>query len=157
MSRRLGSGSRGARAGRRVELERGSMSFEMVILTPVLVMFMLLVVAGGRYVAVRGDVEAASRDAARAASLERDPGSAAAAAQETASAALHWNCRDVQLSTGFDGADPLTPGGFVAGGVVRVSVTCDIPYNDLGLIGWNKTRQVTGVSYAPLDVYRRTG
>ena len=47
--------------------ERGSMAVEVVILAPVLLMFVMLVVAGGRYVGVQGDIEAAARDAARAA------------------------------------------------------------------------------------------
>ena len=46
------------------------MAVEVVILAPVLLMFVMLVVAGGRYVSVQGDIEAAARDAARAASLQ---------------------------------------------------------------------------------------
>ena len=34
--------------------ERGSMAVEIVILTPVLMMFVMLIVACGRYVAVQG-------------------------------------------------------------------------------------------------------
>ena len=54
---------------RAVDRERGAMAVEVVLLAPVLVAFVILVVAMGRYVSVRGDVEAAARDAARAGSV----------------------------------------------------------------------------------------
>ncbi|MFN0284864.1 MAG: TadE/TadG family type IV pilus assembly protein, partial [Kineosporiaceae bacterium] len=73
---------------RAVRRERGSMAVEVVILTPVLVAFILLVVAFGRYVTARGDVEAVARDAVRAASLERTAGQARAAANAAVAAGL---------------------------------------------------------------------
>lgn len=126
--------------------DRGSMAVEVVILTPVLVAFFLLVVAFGRYVAVRGDVEAAARDAARAASLERTAGAAQAAANAAVAAVTPGGCRGVALS-----------GGFVAGGTVTARVTCSVPLGDLGLPGLPGAVTVVGTSAAPLDVYRRTG
>ena len=128
--------------------DTGSMAVEMILLAPVLVAFLLLVIAFGRYVAVRGEVEAASRDAVRAASLERSAGAAAASAQQTANAALNgrWNCSDVVLG-----------GNFLAGGTIRVSLSCRVRFSDLGLLGLPGTASVTGDSSAPLDLYRRTG
>lgn len=129
--------------------DAGTMAVEMVLMTPVLVAFLLLVVACGRLVAVRGDVEAASRDAARAASLERDYGSAQYAAEQTAGASLgsHWKC------------DPASLAGsaWEAGGSVTVTLRCDVPYDGLGLIGLPGSVSVTRDSTAPLDLYRRTG
>jgi Flp pilus assembly protein TadG len=124
------------------------MAVEMVLLTPVLIAFLLLVAAFGRYVAVRGEVEAASRDAARAASLERGAGAAAFAAQRTASAALTGKaqCTAVRLS-----------GAFVAGGTVNATLSCRVPLNDLGLLGLPGSVDVEATSAAPLDLYRRTG
>jgi|SRR3954447_10584973 Flp pilus assembly protein TadG len=124
------------------------MAIEMVILAPILLMFILLVVAFGRYVAVRGDVEAASRDAVRAASLERDSGSAASAAELTANAALggRWTCTAAEQS-----------GNFAAGGTVTIQLSCEVPWSGLGLIGLNGSKTVTATSSAPLDLYRRTG
>ncbi|MCD5348741.1 TadE/TadG family type IV pilus assembly protein [Kineosporia mesophila] len=124
------------------------MSVEVVLITPVLVAFMLLVIAFGRYVAVRGDVEAASRDAVRAASLERDIGSARAAASATANASLggRWTCETVGLT-----------GNFVAGGMIETELSCRVPVDDLGLLGLPGTVTVRATSSAPLDIYRRTG
>lgn len=128
--------------------DRGSMSVELVILFPVMVAFTLLVVACGRYVAVRGDIEAASRDAARAASLERTQDAAERAADEVAAAALEHPelCQRVELS-----------GAFSAGGTITATVTCDVSYDGLGLIGIPGSKRLSASSSAPLDTYRRTG
>jgi Flp pilus assembly protein TadG len=127
--------------------ERGSMAVEVVLITPVLVAFLLLVVAFGRYVAVRGEVEAASRDAARAASLERSTDAARAAAEQTVHGSLtNRDCSDVQLS-----------GQFIAGGTITATLSCQIPLTDLGLLGLPGSVKITGTSSAPLDLYRRTG
>ena len=48
--------------------ERGSMSVEMIVLVPVLLLIVMIAVAGGRLVSAEGMVQAAARDAARAAS-----------------------------------------------------------------------------------------
>jgi Flp pilus assembly protein TadG len=128
--------------------ERGSMAVELVILAPVMMAFIILVVACGRYVAVKGDIEAASRDAARAASLERTQDAGEAAADAVAAAALEHpeRCEAVALS-----------GDFVAGGTITATVTCDVSYAGLGLIGLPGSKRLTASSSAPLDTYRRTG
>jgi Flp pilus assembly protein TadG len=54
--------------------ERGSVSIELVLLTPVLVAMLLLVVAFGRIQNARADVEAAARAAARVDTTRRDLG-----------------------------------------------------------------------------------
>lgn len=128
--------------------ETGAMAVEVILITPVLVAFMLLVVAFGRYVAVRGEVEAASRDAVRAASLERELSAAQAAAGRTTNASLggQWNCEAVGLS-----------GDFVAGGTIEAELACRVPLDDLGLLGLPGTVTVRASSSAPLDIYRRTG
>jgi Flp pilus assembly protein TadG len=124
------------------------MAVEIVLLAPVMMAFMMLVVAGGRYVAVRGDIEAASRDAVRAATLERTAGAAQAAAEDTANAALQnaGRCQGAVLS-----------GDFVAGGTITVTISCDVSYDGLGLIGLPGSKTVTISSSAPIDQYRRTG
>lgn len=129
--------------------ERGSMTAEMVLVTPLLVMFLLLVVAGGRFVAVRGEVEAATRDAARAASLERDTTAALTSAEQTVSQSLgdRWNC----LALDLDSLD------WRPGGTVTVRLTCEVSYRGLGLIGLPGSITITRDSTAPLDLYRRTG
>ncbi|MDQ1292752.1 MAG: hypothetical protein QG608_632 [Actinomycetota bacterium] len=131
---------------RRPDRERGSMAVEVVLLIPVLISLLLLVVAFGRYVSVRGQVEAATRDAARAASLERDSVSAAAAAQQAATASLP--------ATAVCG--PTVVGGFAPGGTVTVDLDCEVSWDGLGLIGLSGTVDVHVGSAAPVDQYRGT-
>ena len=68
--------------------ERGSVSVELVLLTPVLVGLLCLTVAFGRIQNARADVEAASRAAARAASIERSAPAARVAGERAATAEL---------------------------------------------------------------------
>lgn len=129
--------------------DRGSMAVEVVLMVPVLVMFMLLVVAGGRYVSVKADIEATARDAARAASYER-----------TSSAARTAAAQAVQrgLSSRAD-CDPPSFSGtrFEAGGVVVVRLNCRVSNEGLGLIGLGGSLPISADSAAPLETYRRTG
>lgn len=126
--------------------ERGSMAVEVVLMIPVLVAFLLLVVAGGRLVWTRGEVEAASRDAVRAASLERSRSDAYAAVRTVAGAQLgdRAGCRPPDLT--------WAP----AGGVITVTLSCDVSFDGLGLIGLPGSTTVESTSAAPLDVFRRS-
>jgi len=134
-------------ASREERDDRGSAAVEVVLMIPVLVMFTLLVVAGGRFVSVRADVESAARDAARAASFERSFDEARVAARSTVTAQLDpfWEC---------DAAD--VSGDFRSGGVVEVHVDCAVPVDDLGLIGLGGSVPINVTGSAPLDTYRRT-
>jgi Flp pilus assembly protein TadG len=124
------------------------MAVEIVLLAPVMIAFMMLVIAGGRYVAVRGDIEAASRDAVRAATLERTQSAAQAAAENIAAASL----QDVGACSGA-----TLSGNFVSGGMLTVTISCEVSYDGLGLIGLPGSKTVTISSSAPIDLYRRTG
>jgi Flp pilus assembly protein TadG len=124
------------------------MAVEIVLLTPVLLMFIYLIVAGGRYVAVQGEVEATARDAARAASFERSLGAAQSAAASITRSSLDGDLACSGLS--YAGTS------FVAGGQVSVTLQCRVDWDDLGLIGLPGSVAVDGTSIAPLDQYRRT-
>lgn len=130
--------------------ERGSMSVEVVLMVPILVMFTLLVLAGGRYVAVRADIDAAARDAARAASFERSEPAARAAALAAANAS---DVDDSFSTCAVEGID----GSFEAGGVISVTVRCTVSNRGLGLVGLTGSRDFTSSSSAPIDQYRRFG
>lgn len=139
---------RAVRRRRARAADRGSIAVEVTLLAPLMVAFMLLVVAFGRAVAVKGQVEAASRDAVRAASFERSSAAASGAAIRTARAQLDGraDCTGADLG-----------GTFAAGGVITVTLRCKVDYSDLGLIGVPGSLTVESESAAPLDVYRRTG
>lgn len=117
-------------------------------MVPVLFMFTMLVVAFGRFVDSRGEVEALARDAVRAASLERSASSGQAAAQAVASRPLPntITCQTVRIQ-----------GSFAPGSIVTATLDCRVSWAGLGLIGLNGSAPVSGVSSAPLDTLRRSG
>lgn len=136
---------------RRRSPERGSMAVEVVTLVPVLVLVMLLVVAFGRYVDRRADVEAIARDAARAATLERSLPEAHAAANAVIGAA------EGRL---FDGAscNPAAfDGAFTAGQTITVTVYCELRWSELAPLGLPGTVTLKASASSPLDQWRRTG
>lgn len=124
------------------------MAVEIVLLVPVLVAVAMLVVAGGRYVAVRGEVEALSRDAARAASLQRTAAGAVGAATATVQAARR---------PGRSCSAPRLDGAFVPGGTITVELSCEVSYAGLGLIGLPGSATVRATTAASLDTFRRIG
>src|SRR5437588_2963288 len=68
--------------------DEGSSTVEIAMFTPAFLLFLLLLVGMGRLASTRADVDGAARDAARAASIRRDLGSAQQAAQDAARATL---------------------------------------------------------------------
>jgi Flp pilus assembly protein TadG len=133
--------------------ERGAVAVELVALTPVLILAMWLVsVFALRLMLADAQVDAAARDAARAASIARSPQTARVAASTAAMAALagaNPQCRTVQTL-----ADTVD---FEPGGAVRVSVRCTLQLADLGLLGLRTTRTVSATYLAPIDEFRGVG
>lgn len=129
--------------------ERGSAATELVLLAPLVVVLLLFVAFCGRLVLADGQVDAAARDAARAATLARDPGRANADARRAAAAALAGN------STPCDRIDvDVAVGDFQPGGTVAVDLACQLSLGDLGLLGLDAPRTLRGDSTAVIDRYR---
>jgi Flp pilus assembly protein TadG len=129
--------------------EEGSATAELVILTPLLILFLLLVVAFGRLAGARGDVDGAAAQAARAASIARDPTSASAAATQTAQATLgseHVTC--AHLAVAVD-TTSFTPGGNVA-----VTVTCAVNLSTLTGLHLPASETIAERFVEPIDRYR---
>ena len=127
--------------------ERGSMAVEIVVLIPVLFMFTLFVVAGGRYVNARADADSTARDAARAASLAHTRGEAVDAVDQAIAQGLRStrNCETTGLT-----------GDFESGGTAVVRLHCTVSWSDLGLLGLKPTIPVDAEGHAPIDTYRST-
>jgi Flp pilus assembly protein TadG len=130
--------------------DAGTMSLELVLLTPILVAFMMLMVGLGRIVEAQSQVDGAARDAARAASVARDRVSARSDAERAAEATMsgHKWCQ----------GGPRTDPDFRAwrqGGQVTVTVRCDIDLGGLSLIGLTASKTMVGTATAPLDTLRR--
>jgi len=139
----------GRRAGRGGE--RGSMAAELVIITPLLLVFLMLIAGLGRFIDAQGQVYGAARDAARAASLERSAGAADAAAQRAVEADLNHRC------VGRPTATRVSGDAFAAGNLITYEVACEASLKGLGVFRLPSVKRVTARASAPLDVFRRTG
>ena len=131
--------------------ESGSVTAELVLLTPLLILMLLFVVALGRLSGARLEVDGAAAQAARAASIARDPATATAMATQTATAALgsdHVTCG--QLTVVTDTAQ------FVPGGSVAVTVTCHVALSDLTGLRLPVAESVTSRATAVVDTFRST-
>ncbi|WP_338071600.1 TadE family protein [Actinomadura bangladeshensis] len=132
--------------------DRGSMSLEMVIVTPIFIAFLLFLAGAGRMVDAKSQVDGAARDAARAASIARSAGSAQSLAAETAAAGMRgtdWCSGGPSVQTDVSNWGP--------GGRVGVTVTCDVDLGDLAFIGLPGTKRLQGHAIAPVDTFTNRG
>ena len=130
--------------------ERGSAALEVALVTPMLLVALLFVVGLGRLASARGQVEQASRDAARAASIARSPAAAQTEAQQQAATDLagdHLTCG--QLNVAVDTA------GFRPGGTVAVDIACTVSLADVVAAGFPGSQTLTARAVAPIDLYRQ--
>jgi Flp pilus assembly protein TadG len=129
------------------------MSVELVVIAPALVLLLLLVGAGGRWVESHGAIDGAARDAARAASIARTPGDAVALAQQAADSDLAnsgWcdqGTANVAV-TGFPDTPIVTQGANVT-----VTVTCNVNMSPFTALGFQAASPVSGTAVAPLDPF----
>lgn len=133
--------------------QRGSAAVEFTLLVPVLVLLFSLLVGGGRVWLARSSVETMAGAAARAASLERDAGSAEAAAQRlvTTQAGVS-GLRCVQLEARLEVAALNRPAGTPAS--VHAAVDCTVPLADILVPGWPGELLVSADASAVVDRYR---
>ena len=133
--------------------ERGSAAVEITMVAPVLVLFILVIIFGGRLALARQAVQSAAFDAARAASLARTQPEARTASVRIAASTLanqKLPCVNTQVVTDTTGFDK--PVGTPA--TVTVRLVCDVATGDLGLPGIAATVPVDAEATSPLDVYR---
>ncbi|WP_240489951.1 TadE/TadG family type IV pilus assembly protein [Actinomadura atramentaria] len=132
--------------------ERGSMSLEMVLVTPLLVAFLLVLAGAGRLVDAQSQVDGAARDAARAASVARSAGGADQMARAAAAADLRgrdWCAGGPSVEVDLN--------GFRAGGRVAVTIVCSVDLADLAFVGFPGTKRLQGRALAPIDTYTYRG
>lgn len=129
--------------------ESGSVAAELVLVTPLFIVFLLFVVALGRLASARLDVDGAAAEAARAASITRDPTTATAMAEQTASAALGGNgatCASLNVVT--------DTAAFAPGGEVAVTVTCTVDLADLAGLHLPGSTTISDRAVSVVDTYR---
>jgi Flp pilus assembly protein TadG len=129
--------------------QRGSLTVELVILTPIIVMFALFALALGRFELAREQVVGAARAGAEAAAVVPDASEAQPAALSAAAPVVANQAHScTQLNVTADTAD------FVPGGSVRVVVSCQIDFSDLFVPGLPGHTTVQEAVSAPIDPFR---
>ncbi|WP_018352063.1 TadE/TadG family type IV pilus assembly protein [Longispora albida] len=126
--------------------DRGGVSVEMAIAVPMVVLMLFLLIGGFNYSRGQIAVSSAAGSAARAASLQRSPAGAQAAAIASAHANLDSRCARVTAA--------VNTGSFQRGGQVAVTVTCTVSTRGLTGVGLGGSLDITASATSPLDVYR---
>jgi hypothetical protein len=127
----------------------GSLTVELVVLTPLIVLFALLALASGRYEVAREQVIAAAQAGADAAAVVASPGDAQWAATTAATAVVSGQSHScARLTVSADTSR------FVPGGSVRVVVSCQIDWSDLLVPGVPGRTTVEVGESAPIDPFR---
>jgi Flp pilus assembly protein TadG len=133
--------------------ERGAAAVEITLLVPALVVFLGLLIAGGRLWFARTAVIEAAQTSARAASLARTATLATAEGQSAATASLSTAglvCVDRSVVIGA--AAYRVPVGTPA--TVTSTVSCRVLFSDILLPGMPGSIPLSGQGAAALDTYR---
>ena len=129
--------------------ERGSAPVELVILTPVLILFLLLYFGFGRITRAEQLVDDAAAQAARAATLDyANPGLASSAAQQAAAQSLFAGglaCSSDQVTVDTGNDRP--------GGSITVQLSCRADLSQAVAAGLPGSVVLTASSTSPIDVY----
>lgn len=130
--------------------DRGSVAAEVTLVTPFLIMLLVFVaVVIHRGVDARLRLDDAAHEAARAASIERTPATATAAARSTAASALSSagvTCASLAVDTATAGMRP--------GGTVSVTVTCAVDFGDALILGVAGQKRLSATAIEPVDTWR---
>jgi Flp pilus assembly protein TadG len=124
--------------------ELGSLTVELVVLTPVLFALGLAALAFGRVSEARQQVVEASRAGAEAAAVLPNTGSAQWGAAATAAVGIH---SQIDTDTSH----------FYPGGYVTVTVACQVDLSGVSIPGIPSSTTVTASATAPIDPYRAIG
>jgi Flp pilus assembly protein TadG len=138
--------------GRRGSDERGSLTVELVILAPILLVVVLATLVFGRLSEARQQVIEASRAGAEAAAVLPTVGTAQWVGSINSAINLigrTHTCAHVSIA--------IDTAHFVPGGYVTARVTCVVQLSDIGFPGLPGTTTVTASATAPIDPYRSVG
>ncbi len=131
--------------------ETGALSTEFAVrMSAFLTAFMLIVVMAGRIASAENDVNNAAQEAARAASLQRNPDLATDQARNTAAA----NLADTGLTCASGFAVDVDTRRVQPGGAVTVTVSCTTPFSDVAALSVPGTRTFTSTATEVVDTYR---
>jgi Flp pilus assembly protein TadG len=133
--------------------DRGSVTLELAILTPALLLLLGLVALAGRVEVAASAVEHAAAAGARAASLARTVDAAQRSATDAVEREL--DAQGIRCATStvtVDTAGLDAPLGTSA--TVTVAASCTVTMADLAIPGLPGSRTLTGQATSPIDRYR---
>ena len=137
----------------RTRLDHGSITLELAVLAPAILLLLGLVLLAGRLATTHQQLDHAAEAAARAATLARD--ATTARTQATASANANLTGRDApctNLHVTVDTTGFTVPAGRPADVVVHL--TCTVSLTALGIPGIPGSRTLSATATSPLDTYR---
>lgn len=129
--------------------EAGMATLEVVLALPVLIMLALFVVGLGRMAEARSTVDAAAFDAARAASLERNPDLARLVGEDAGRASIGATgiaCHGLDIRVDVS--------NYTSGGSVTSTVSCTAILTDVNLAGFTGNKTFTSTATVPIEVWR---
>ena len=132
--------------------ENGSLTVELVVITPVLLLVGLGMVVFGRVAEARQQVVEAARAGAETAAVLPTPGIAGWGAAVDAAVGVAdpaRTCSHQQVRTDLS--------RFYPGGSVTVTVMCQVPLSDISFPGMPGSASVQASATAPIDPYRSGG
>ena len=128
--------------------ERGSLTLELALVVPALILMVVFISGAATIVGARSDIDDAAWEAARAASLTRNPMAADLAARSAVDHRLtseRWSCTSKRVDVDVS--------RFTPGGSVGVTVSCLLRLADAGLFLPGATH-VSARATEPLDQYK---
>lgn len=135
--------------------ESGSAAIEAAIGVPAFVLFVGLIICGGRFATTHQSLQSAAAEAARSASIARDARGATIDAREAATASV--TNQDIgcgQIDVRVDTADFSKSAG--QPGTVTVTVSCRLDLSDLSVPGVPGSRVLTATMSSPIDTWRQS-
>lgn len=133
--------------------DRGSEALEAAIGVPAFLLFIALIIAGGRLAIADQAVQAAAAEAARSASISRTQEEAHGSAVSGATSSLaNQKLQCTTKSVSVDTSGFASPVGTPAS--VTATVTCVVNLSDVAVPGLPGTRTITATMSSPLDTYR---
>lgn len=133
--------------------ERGSAAIETAIGVPAFLLFVGLIIFGGRTATTHQALESAAADAARSASLERSAPAAAAAAEQAARSSLANQQIDcLAIDVDVDAGGFATAVGQAAS--VTVTVGCRLDLADLSVPAVPGSMLLRKTMSSPIDTWR---
>lgn len=140
----------------RMRDERGSAAVEAAVGLPAFMLFVGLIIFGGRTATTHSAVESAAADAARSASIARSGAESRIDAKAAAQASLaNQDIHCLSVSVVVDVSDFGKPVG--EPGSVTATVECLLDLADLSVPGVPGSRLIKATITSPLDTWRERG